>query len=82
MPSAVQQRTVDGKMRTHPKLSVRVAGALLLAIASLLPFQAANAQAMCPFQLGFASLHDQIPAIVGDCTENVQYDTDGHSKLC
>ena len=74
MPCAERQRTVDGTMPTHPKLSVRVAGALLLASALLLPFQAANAQATCTFQLGFATLHEQIPAIVGDCTENVQYD--------
>lgn len=45
----------------------------MFAIAVLAPFQAAYAQT-CTFQLGFAALHDQIPEIVGDCIDNVQYD--------
>lgn len=28
----------------------------------------------CGFNLGFAILHDQVPAVVGGCTENVHFD--------
>jgi hypothetical protein len=60
-------------MRTSQTSAARFAGAILLAMASLVPCQAANAQT-CTFALGFATLHNQIPAIVGDCTDNVRYD--------
>jgi hypothetical protein len=52
---------------------VIVAGAVLLEIASLAPNLAANAQT-CTLVLGFAILHDQIPAIVGNCMEDVHFD--------
>ena len=56
--------------KTH---TLRFGAAVLMAVALLLPYQLASAQT-CGFVLGFAGLHDQIPGIVGDCTENVHYD--------
>jgi hypothetical protein len=53
---------------------VRIVGAVLFTITLLAAHEAANAQAPCTIVLGFATLHDQIPSIVGDCTDDVHYE--------
>ena len=46
------------------------------------PQQAAAAQAAgCTFQLGFRMLHDQIPAIVGECLEDEHHNPDDGDGL-
>jgi len=55
--------------------------ALLAAVMMLLPAHgvAAQAGAMCHFQLGFATLHDALPAIVGGCLDDESYGPNGDS---
>src|SRR5262249_55543941 len=53
-------------------LATLVSAATLL-LASRLPIYTATA-AECEFKGGFQALHDQIPTIVGDCSENERYD--------
>jgi hypothetical protein len=52
----------------------RIAIACLLLIAALAGAPATSARTNCSFTLGFKALHDLIPEVVGDCTENEQAD--------
>jgi hypothetical protein len=55
--------------------------ALLAAVMMLLPAGGVAAQvgAVCHFQLGFATLHDALPAIVGGCLDDERYGPNGDS---
>ena len=56
--------------------------ALLLAAVALLAgtrVSAAQVGAACQFQLGFATLHDALPAMVGNCLDDESYGPNGDS---
>lgn len=52
----------------------------LALLAAILTPATASAQASCQFSLGFKSLHDSMPAAVGDCTESEHYNANGDSN--
>jgi hypothetical protein len=62
-------------------MDMKRCSALLGAAMLLIPAQGAAAQvsAGCHFQLGFATLHDVLPAIVGSCIDDEHYGVNGDS---
>src|SRR5689334_12173841 len=50
-----------------------------LALLAATPVSAAQTGAACRFQLGFATLHDALPSIVGDCLDGEMYASNGDS---
>ncbi|HVC33275.1 MAG TPA: hypothetical protein VNL16_07175 [Chloroflexota bacterium] len=57
--------------------ALALAGALLTPLAST-PLPAAAAG--CEYTLGFKTLHDLIPTVVGNCQDNAQYDANGNAS--
>ena len=64
--------TRDARGRFWGMLTALLVGLGLLGAPGLV--QPAAAQQQCQFILGFAALHDQIPAIVGNCLEDQHFD--------
>lgn len=66
------RETRDGRGRWWRALTAVLVGLGLLGAPGFA--QPAAAQPGCQFLLGFAALHDQIPAIVGNCLEDQHFD--------
>lgn len=64
-------------MRTVSAMVLSALAAVTFAMAS----PTASAADACAFELGFTTLHDLLPAVVGDCTDNVGYNPDNGDAL-
>ena len=66
-------------MLKHFGLGARLAAAISMLAVSVVAAAPAAAQS-CQFVFGFAALHNQIPAVVGDCTGNEVYTAAGSTQ--